>query len=280
MNNQTETTKPKKANTGKIGFILTFAAPLSMVVPLIIIFLIPSPVALLLFIAPPVLFLLSVVYCTHGLFKKRSPKLATTGLIINALIIVILFLLLIGLTPPGTMPYPLNLYKFKRTCPKAAFWLDFNKEHIERIQSQYAFLILGSAGTIHFTSSPNAYTTQQVIQYAEANGWKYHISIPASKFQDFLNANEDDLSIEEFFFRYKITSIRPLTILMEPNDSVLIFETENYLGHPSLAVLSEKGDELRVYYNNQARPDPAEDFSLPQSFYEFNENNNEVDHED
>ena len=66
---------------------------------------------------------------------------------------------------------------------------------------------------------------------------------------------------------------------MEQNDNVLIFETENYLGIPSVAILSGKQNELRVYYNNQARPDPPSEFSLPQSFYEFDENNNEDNYE-
>jgi hypothetical protein len=272
-------TEIKKRNTGKIGFMLTIAAPLSVLLPLIILFIIPFPmIGLVLFIIPPVLFLLSVVYCTHGLIKKRNRKLATTGLLIDALIIVILFFLLIGLTPPGTMPYPLNIYKFKKTCPKAAFWLDFDKEHIEQVQSQSLF-IFGSIGTVHFISSSYTYTTQQVIQYAEANKWKYHASIPASRLQEFLNANENDLSIEELIFRSDIISMNPLTFLMEQDDSVLIFETENYLGIPSLAILSRNKDKLRVYYNNQARPDPASDFSLPESFYELNENKNEEIHE-
>lgn len=176
------------------------------------------------------------------------------------------------------MPYPLNIYKFKRACPKATFWLDFDKEHIEQIQSQSLF-IFGGISTVHFTSSSNKYTTEQVIQYAEGNGWKYHVSVPASEFQDFLNANEDDLSMEDVMFRCDITSMNPLTFLMGQYDSVLIFETENYLGIPSLAIMSKDQDKLRVYYNNQARPDPARNFSLPQSFQEFNETNNEEIHE-
>lgn len=277
MYNQEETTKPKKPNTGKIGFVLSFAAPLFVVVPLIIIFLIPSPLAVLLFIVPPVLFFLSVIYCIHGLINKRNRKLAITGLLVNISIVIILFFLLITFTPPGSIPYPLNIHKFKRACPEALFWLDFDRAHIEQVQSQ-RLLIFGTIGTVHFISSPNAYPAEQVIQYAEANGWKYHVSIPASKFQAFLNTKEEDLSWEELIFRYDMTSMNPLSFLMEQNDTVLIFETANYLGIPSLAILSKSQNELRIYYNNQARPDPSEDFTLPQSFYEFSENN-EDNHE-
>lgn len=278
MDNQSEIKKKKKANTGKIGFILSFAAPLSVIVPLIVLFLIPSPITLLVFIIPPLLLFLSVAYCIHGLIKKKNRKLAIAGLLTNFFIVIFLFFLLITQTPPGWMPYPLNFYKFKRACPKAVFWLDFDRAHIEQVQSQ-RFLFFGSVGAVHFTSSPNAYMTQQVIQYAEANGWKFHVSVPASKFQTFLDTDEYDLSLEEVIFRYEIMSIHPLTILMEENDSILIFETENYLGVPSLAVLSEKRNKLRLYYNNPFRPDPASKFSLPQSFYELNENKEDT-HED
>ncbi|MHC4883414.1 MAG: hypothetical protein ACYTCV_12615, partial [Planctomycetota bacterium] len=200
--NQTET---KKINTGKIGLILTLVAPLSIVVPPIILFIIPFPMAgLVLFIIPPVLFLLSFIYCVHGLIKKRSRKLATTGLVINALIIIILFFLLIILTPPGSIPYPLNIYKFKRACPEAAFWLDYDREHIEQVQSQNVFF--ENIGTVQFITSSNTYTTQQIIQYAKANGWKHHASVPASIFQAFLDADEGDLydlSGNDLFFLYE-----------------------------------------------------------------------------
>ncbi|MDH4202336.1 MAG: hypothetical protein OEV87_05540 [Phycisphaerae bacterium] len=276
MDNQTEA---KKINTGKIGFILSLVtlaiSLLLFILPVLLIFVFLFLPLLLLCL----LFLLSFVFSIHGLIKKRSPKLAKTGLIIAFLIPIVFLIQLITLTPAGSMPYPLSIYKFRKACPKADFWLNFNKEHIEEVKSQNVFFVLGSIGTVHFTSSPNAYTVEQVIQHAEANGWKHHVTMPASKFQAFINASDDDLPIEEVIFRYEITSIRPFVFLMEQNDSVMIFETGNYLGIPSVAILSEKRDALRVYYNNGARPDPARDFSLPQSLHEFDENNNEDIHE-
>jgi hypothetical protein len=203
-----------------------------------------------------------------------------TSLLINALIIVILFFLLIGLTPPGSTPHPLNIYKFKRACPKADFWLSFDKEHIKEVKSQNVFF--ENIGTVQFITSSNTYTAQQIIRYAEVNGWKHHASVPASIFQAFLDADEGDLydlSGDDWFFWHEIKSIHPLNFLIEKNDTILIFETENYLGVASFAVLSENKDGLRIYYNNPARPDPAEKFSLPESFQEFNAINSEEIHE-
>ena len=107
MDNQTET---KKISTGKIGLILTLLVPLSITLPLIISLIPPMRiVGLMLLFIPPILYFLSLIYCAHGFKKKRSRKLATTGLIIHLLIIVILFVLFIPLTPTGSMPYPLNI---------------------------------------------------------------------------------------------------------------------------------------------------------------------------
>lgn len=260
-----------QTNTGKIGFMLTLAAPLSVIMPFLILALIPLSIfAWFLFLIPPVLFILSIIYCIHGLIRKRNRKLATTGLLINAIIVIFLFFLLITLTPPGSIPYPLNIYKFKRACPKAVFWLDFDRNNIELVQSQRLF-IFGHVSTVHFASPSNTYTNQQIIQYAETTGWKYHLSIPASKFLYILEADENDLSLKELEFKVNLTAMNPISMAIEKGDKLLVFETGNYLGCPSFIVIPQNRNNLKVYYNNPSRPDPRRDFWLPEMFYELSE---------
>ena len=262
MDNKVET---KKMNTGKIGFILSLVL-LAISFPLF------NPIFLILFVSlvlPPLLLclliLLSFFFSAHGLIKKRSQKLAMTSLPINALNIVILFIFLISLTPPGSMPSPLNVYKFKRTCPNASFWLDFDKAKITKIQSQSLF-IFGNVSTIHFRPLPDAYSKEKIIQYAKTNGWKYHLSIPASKFLYILEANEDDLSLKELEFKVNLTSINPISMVIEKEDCLQIFETGNYLGSPSFIVISQNSNSFKVYCNNPSRPDPGRGFELPEMF--------------
>ena len=272
----------KKINTGKIGFVLSLAllaiSILLFIPPIFMVFIYVTLLMPYVLLCP--LILLILFFLVHGLIKKRSRILATAGSCIILTAIILLFSTLITLAPPGSMPYPLNIYKFKRACPKAAFWLDFDRGHIEQVQSQNVFF--ENIGTVQFITSSNTYTTQQIVQYAKANGWKHHASIPESIFQAFLDADEGDLydfSGDDLFFWYEIKSIYPLNFLIERNDTILIFETENYLGVASFAVLSGNKDSLRIYYNNPARPDPSKDFSLPESFQKFNDPNNEEIHE-
>ncbi len=267
MNDQPETKKVKQINTGKIGFILSFAAPVSIVAsPIIILFLIPSSMpAWMLFLIPLVLFPLSIFYCIHGLVKKKSPKLAITGLLINPLSIVILCFLFITFTPPGSMPYPLNIYKFKRAL-ECDFWLDYDREHIIDVQSQNT-IILSKQGAIHFQATPNTYDKNSVIKYAEDNGWKYHLSVKLTKedFDKYETGDDNNLS------SYVIFLLKPSPILLKQDCTLFVFETGNIHGMPSYIMISKDLSEMVVFFYNARLPDPAMKFWIPEPFIELHE---------
>ena len=165
MRNQTET---KKVSTGKIGFILAFAMPFSVVALPVILLSIPFLMNIwVMLIVLAVLFILSAIYCIHGLVRNRSRKLASAGLLINFIMPFLLFFTFITFTPPGSMPYPLNIYKFKRAL-ECNFWLDYDKEHMTDVQSQNT-IIISKQGAIHFQDIPNTYKKDAVIKDAEDN---------------------------------------------------------------------------------------------------------------
>lgn len=206
MEKQTET---KKINTGKIGFVLSLAllavSILLIIPPIFMIFVFVTILMPYVLLCPFIL--LTFFFLIHGLIKNRCRKLATTGLFSTLVAIVFLFITLITLTPAGSIPYPLNIYKLKRACPEASFWLDFDKENITGVQSLYTVIIVKHAA-ISFQTQNGFYNTENLIEYAEKNGWKHYCSFPLfeedfrkfdSKLLDSDN-EEENLLMEVLFY--------------------------------------------------------------------------------
>ncbi len=239
MNDQTETTKAKKTNTGKIGFILSL-----LTLPTLCLSAIPS-----------------LIFCVHGLIKSRGRKFSAIGLLINLIATVSLFFIFITFTTPGSMPYPLNVYKFKRAL-ECDFWLNYDKEHIIDVQSQNT-IIISKQGAIHFQATPNTYKTNSVIKYAEDHGWKYHLSVKLTK-EDF------EIYEKENWDWDVINLLRLSPILLKENCTVLVFETGHIHGMASYIMISEDLSEMVVFFYNARLPDPAMKFWISEGFKELN----------
>lgn len=272
MDNQSEIKNKKKANTGKIGFIgslVVFAiTSLFFIPPLIILFF-------AFFLLPlwlPLLIIASFCFCVHGLIKRRSRNLALTGLGINILTIILLFLTLITFTPAGTIPPPLNTYKFKRACPEAAFWLDYDQEQIVCLESLYT-IILAKYGTIYYSNRPDTYMESEIIELAENNGWKYHFKIQLTK-KDFENYRSNTFSEFENLAVDCIWYIQAYTrvpFAFEEDCDVLIFESGNVHGIASYILISKDKSKMEIRFTSPAVPDPAHKFWVPDQFTELHE---------
>lgn len=256
-----KTEKSASLRTGKVGFVLALISIVSL-----ILFIVVEEMCFLIIFIPTFLILCgaSLVLCSYGLFTNTDRKLAITGLSINGCAIVLFFFIFIGLTPPGSVPYPLSVYKLKRACPEAAFWHDFDYDHISRIKSQYTIIITKHAA-ISFLSEPNTYATEKIIHYAEKNGWEYKCILPLCK-TDFdkydsktLNQNleAEGLLAEVLFWFYQSP------IILKEDCDVLAFDSGSRLGYPAYAFISKDKSKLVIYYQDPILPDPASEFWLP-----------------
>lgn len=262
----------KKINTGKIGFILSLA----LLAVSILLFIQPFFMIFVYLLFPALLLcpfiLLIFFFLIHGLIKKRSRKLVAAGSFSTLVAVVLLFFALITLTPPGSMPHPLNIYKFKQACPEAAFWLNYDKEHIVNFKS-FSAIVLSKHGTIYYSGQSNTYNETEIIQYAENNGWKYHFKISLAK-TDFENYHKDvfsefeNLAVDCIWYIQAYTS-EPFKI--EEACDVLILETGNVHGIASYILISKDKSKMEVRFTSPAVPDPASKFWVPEQFTELHE---------
>ncbi|MHC4292586.1 MAG: hypothetical protein ACYTEU_14430 [Planctomycetota bacterium] len=262
----------KKINTAKIGFVLSLA-----LLAVSILLFIPSFFFIFVFVTflmPYVLLcpliLLTFCFLIHGLIKKRNQKLAITGVFCTLAATVLLFLTLITFTPPGSMPHPLNIYKFKRACPEAAFWLDYDKEHIINFKSLSA-IVLAKFGTIYYSDQPDTYNETNIIDHAENNGWKYHFKIHLTK-NDFENYHSNSFSEFENLAVDCIWYIKAYTrepFAFEQDCDVLIFETGNVHGIASYILIPNDKSKMEIRFTSPALPDPAMKFWVPDQFTEL-----------
>lgn len=269
MDNQTET---KKINTGKIGFVLSLAllavSILLFIPPIFFIFVFVT------FLMPYVLLcpfiLLTFSFLIHGFIKSRSRKFVIAGLFSTLVAIVLLFSTLITLTPAGSMPYPLNIYKFKRACPEAAFWLDYDKGHIVNLNS-FSAMVLAKYGTIHYSDQSEKYKEVEIIKHAENNGWKYHlkISLASTDFENYNNNMYSEFENSAVDCIWYIQAYTRAPFAIEENCDVLIFETGNVHGIPSYILLSKDNSNMEVRFASPALPDPASKFEVPLYFTEL-----------
>ncbi|MHC4664607.1 MAG: hypothetical protein ACYS9T_01450 [Planctomycetota bacterium] len=213
-----------------------------------------------------------IVFCIWALYWKAHRGLTLFGLSLTLLAaLVILPVRFITFTAAGSVPYPLNIYKFRRAC-RSHFWLEYDKAHMVDVQSQNT-LILTGFGSIHFKAEPGTYKSEEIIAYAQQHGWIYHVkfSLPKDTFgkleDDSSSGDRDALAAVAHYLR----AYNAAPFWIKENCVVLAFETENVLGIASFVMITKDGSEVVVRYNDPLLPDPAHDFWLPPVFEEFAE---------
>jgi hypothetical protein len=216
----------------------------------------------------------AIIICLIGLFKPRQRTLPCIGLLITLISLFSLMIIFITFLPHNMTPAFLNTYKFKRAL-ECDFWLSYDKEHLIDIQSHNTYLF-SKFGALHFKSVPHTYDKDDVIKYAEKNGWKYHLSIMLTKedfekydkkiYLDSERGNERDI-----YTMMAISRLEPSPILLKNDCNVLAFETGNVHGIASHIMISQDGSEMVVFYWNPRLPDGGSEFHLPGGFKELNE---------
>jgi hypothetical protein len=207
----------------------------------------------------------AIVFCAIGIRHKKHRKLACTGL---AICFSTLLLWILTVTPPGSVPYPINLLKYRLVC-KSYFWLNYNRENIVEAQSRRPMLFLGSEGSIYFKAEwEDIYDLNQVISFAENNGWIYAGKLHLTKedFSKFLSDSETiDPNTHEALINITMFVSAPLWI--KNNCTVLAFNTGQGNGLPSYVMVNDNKDEIAVYANHCIFPvDGSSPFKLPPFF--------------
>lgn len=241
-----ETIHPnRKSYTSMIGFVLALAG----------------------FVSYGLTAIPALVFCLIGIRRKKYKKLAVSGLVIC---LSFLFLQILFITPIGSVPYPLNLLKYRIVC-ESHFWLGFNREHMVEAQSRRTLFFLGSEGSIYFKADQkNHYDPNQVISFAENNGWIYGGKLHLTKedFSKFLS-DWEKLADENFdLYRtiHEITGYIRSPLWIKDNCTVLAFDAGNVHGMPAYVIIRDDGSEMAVYANHGVYPDGGSEFRLPPIF--------------
>ena len=157
----------KKSSAGVIGFIL----------------------ALVSFLTCGLTAIPGLIYSIIGIRRKGHRILAWVGLVISLIAVGLLSIFILCATPAGSVPYPINLIKYRLAC-KCHFWIEYVKPHTVKAQSRH-YLIFGSFGSIHFRANETGYYKfDDVIKFAEKNGWIYRGKMQLKK-EDFEAYFED-----------------------------------------------------------------------------------------
>ena len=170
----------------------------------------------------------------------------------------------------GSVPYPLNLLKYRIVC-ESHFWLSFDKEHMVEAQSRRTLLLMGSLGSIHFKADQkDHYDPNQVVSYAQKNGWIYGGRIYLTK-QDFSKffSGWEKLADENFdLYRtiHEITGYIRSPLWIKGNCTILAFYTGQPNGIPSYIMINDDGSEIAVYANHGVYPDGGSPLRLPPLF--------------
>lgn len=209
----------------------------------------------------------ALIFCLIGIRRKQHKKLAVVG---SLICLCFLFLQILFITPIGSVPYPLNLLKYRIVC-KSHFWLGFDRRNIVEAQSQRTLFLIGSIGSIHFKAEQgDFYDPNQIISFAENNGWiyggKFHLA--NEDFSKFLSDREKlaDENFDLYRTIQEITGWIRSPFWIKGNCTVLAFDAGNVHGLPSYVMIHDDGSEMAVYANHGVYPDPGYPFELPPLF--------------
>lgn len=209
----------------------------------------------------------ALVFSLMGVRRKKHKKLAVAGLVIC---LCFLFLQILFVTPMGSVPYPLNLLKYRIVC-ESHFWLGFDKEHMVKAQSRRTLFLIGSEGSVYFKAEQkDFYDPNEVISYAEKNGWIYGGRIHLTK-EDFSQvlSGWDGVTNENLDLYQTVSEVTAYIrnrLWFKDNCTVLAFDAGNVHGIPGYVMIRHDGSEMAVYANHGVYPDPGYPLTLPPLF--------------
>ncbi len=213
-----------------------------------------------------------LVFSFFGLRRKKGKIFAWMALSLS-FFCVFIFIPFRHITflPPGSLPRALEIYKFHKACPYGSFWLNYDKANISNVLCQNTGILV-SFGAINFKAKQDSYHEEDVIRFAEQNGWKYHLKVSLAT-EDFVkfskrNFTEDEL-VPPIIFSLDDYCYVPLWI--EQDCNVMAFETPKCNGLPSYVIITKDGSKMDIRYGNPILPDGPHGFILANEFYELSE---------
>lgn len=217
----------------------------------------------------------AAIFCVIGLRRRVETKLSLIGLLICMLIWLVIGYHLILLLSMGSSPNIINLHKYNRICERSRFWLDFDRDHIEKVESE-SFLHLGGFGSILFRSpKPDTYCLEDIISFAEANKWLYRGKAELAKAdiieyvnpkQKGENRRHDKTDANLYQSLVLLFSYNIQEIWIQDTCTVLAFDTKHYGGIPSYVFIKHDGSEIVVRVNHTFVPDTSDSLILPSIF--------------
>ena len=215
----------------------------------------------------------TLFFCIIGTSNEKKRKRAFVKMYVSIFFATVtLSFLYISFFPAGTVPRFLRAYKFKRSCD-CGFWLDYPEGKAVDIQSRYTFLFI-RFGTVLYEGEPNGFEYQEVIDFAESHGWKYHcyVDLEAGDFMDYkvgkLEENYED-SYQLFDVFYYLTAYNYSPLSFETDCRVLVFDGGSVIGIASFVLVSNDGSRMMIRYSNPILPDGPRELWLTPGFDEL-----------
>jgi hypothetical protein len=162
--------------------------------------------------------------------------------------------------PAGSLPRNLEIYKFYKACPHAKFWLDYDKNNIVDIRCIDTGLFI-NFGAIQFKNPTRKYQDEDVIRYAEQNGWKFHFTVPFTK-EDFIKYKNKIFDDNDELMPYTLGELKSyceVPFIIENDCNVHVFATADRYVVASFIVVAKDGSDIVIRYATPIIPDgPSE----------------------
>ncbi len=170
------------------------------------------------------------------------------------------------MTPAGWVGPPLNIWKYRYLC-ESSFWIDYDREHLREAQSQRDFFFFGDSGSLYFKcDQAGHYTLDDIVDYAEVNGWIYGGKLPVTteQFREFFEESGTSENWSDLWVAlHEITSYIRTPIWIKDGCTIGVFDTGHSVGMPSYVMISDDGREMAVYANHGIYPDGPHEFDMP-----------------
>ncbi|OHB53765.1 MAG: hypothetical protein A2Y12_19300 [Planctomycetes bacterium GWF2_42_9] len=200
--------------------------------------------------------------CIVGIIRKSYRKLSIAGVVLC----ILGFVLLSVWTPPGSVPYPLSVFKYSLNAP--SFWLLYRPFDTKKACSQY-WLFGGAGGSLYYVADKNKpFEKENVINFAEKHKWHFteEIAVPKETILRLIDKNQnlvlpdidfyfedknEDAAIQEFEFDKKVVNLtmKGFPFWIKEDCIILCFDTGNVIKAQSVIVIDKNKTTMAVYYN-------------------------------
>lgn len=214
------------------------------------------------------------VFCLLALCRKKARLLPLFGLLLSASVWAIVLYVFAFLGPTGSAPNFLNRHKFIKQCPRSAFWLDYDPDHLEKLGVPALFS--GSGASLLFVSAAeHAYEPENLIAFAQDHGWQYvgRAELKKSHLLDYIHFRHRTLNpsfprsdpnvFENLYF---IFANNFGDIWLNDSCTALAFNSNHGAGVASYVFIENNQETMLVHGNADAFIPDVYDLTLPAIF--------------